>query len=370
MITQAPLLDRALLARARLPATTDQALIRPWRRPGDEARLIDRSAHGLAALAQAVAGRLGRPPRIAVPAWICNQSLEPLRATGAGLTYLPVSARDGGIDWTAAAQAQPFDILVVVHTFGQPVDLEPARKLRARHGGFLIEDAAHVLAPAPGIANAGDAVLYSPHKLLPLPEGAVISLSPAAAGWAADLDRALGRPPQAIDDVDWLYKRRLQAAIPDSLRRFLPQGGQADFGSDPSPTTDTTQVLSPSDMARRLLAAIDIAAEARRRRENAEALLTVIRRLDDLRPLFPTVSATPYRLALRAANPQVAAERYAALRQARLPVESWPDLPPKVAADPIHVDGAVALRNTVLLLPVHGALDPDDLARAYRRALR
>lgn len=369
IITQAPLPDRAMLDRARLPAFTDSSLIRPWRRPGDEARLIDRTAHGLAALARAVAERTGTPPRIGLPAWICSQALEPLRRTGAGLTYLPVSGRDGTIDWAAAEAMGGFDILIVVHTFGQPVDLEPARRLRARHGCLLVEDAAHVLAPIPGIADGSDVTCYSPHKLLPLPEGAVVSFAPGATAWAAPFDRALGQPPMAPDDRDWLNRRQFQANAPDLLRLVLPQRGQPRFDSDPAPAEPAAPV-APSDLARRLLGAADVAAEARRRRDNAEALLKALARLPDLKPLFPGMSAAPYRLALRAASPQAAAKHYDALRRARLPVESWPDLPPRVVADPIHSRGAVLLRNTVLLLPVHGALDPDETAATYRQALR
>jgi hypothetical protein len=369
MISQVPLLDQGLLTRARRPAFGDASLIAPWRRQDDEARLLDRSAHGLAALAKAIGERLGRSPRVALPGWICSQALEPLRHTGAGLTYLPVSPKTGQIDWDAAEQSGPFDILVVVHTFGAPVDLEPARALCARHDCFLIEDAAHVLAPASGIGEAGDAVLFSPHKLFPLPEGAIVSLSSAARGWAADFDRALGQPPMAEDDRAWLNRRLFQDAVPDSLRRFVPQSGPSRFEADP-PLSDPPAPIAPSDMARRLLAALDIETEAKLRRDNAEALAKVVARLKDVRLLFPKSKAVPYRLALRADSAEVAAARFAALRQAHLPVETWPDLPPRVVADPNHAQGAIALRNTVLLLPVHGSLPTDELARAYRRVLK
>jgi len=369
MITQAPLPDRALLERARQPAIRDGSLIRPWRRPGDEARLIDRSANGLAALGRAVALRLRRAPRVAVPGWICDQALEPLRRAGVGITYLPVSLTDGGFDWAEAEAQGPFDILVVVHPFGQPANLEPARQARARHGTFVIEDAAHALMPAPGIADSGDAVLFSPHKLLPLPEGAVLSLSAAAVGWAEVVDQAIGQPPQAPDDSLWLDKRLLQATLPDALRRLLPQGGQADFRTDPGPVEPPAPV-APSDLARRLMGAVDLAAEGRKRRENAQALRAALARIPGVTPLFRSENAVPYRFALRAHSPGRAIELYAALRRAHLPVESWPDLPHRVATDPRHADGAVALRRSVLLLPVHGALDPDDLAAAYRAALR
>ncbi|HSV29574.1 MAG TPA: hypothetical protein VLL76_08440, partial [Candidatus Omnitrophota bacterium] len=61
----------------------------------------------------------------------------------------------------------------------------------------------------------------------------------------------------------------------------------------------------------------------------------------------------------------VASVLYARLRAARLPVESWPDLPPEAG------DGAARrLRRTLLLLPCHQGCDATELASAYAGALR
>jgi hypothetical protein len=373
MITQAPLADRALLARARRPAGDDSVLTRPWRRPGDVTRLVDRSATALATLARAVKAVRGHAPHVALPAWICAQALAPLRRTGAVFHFLPVRSNDGLIDWDAAEGLGlgALDLVVLVHPFGVPAPIEPARRFAEGHGALLVEDAAHVLMPAPGIGAGGDAVLYSPHKLLPLPEGAVIALAAHATRWAEDFDRALGTParPSAQDDGDWLLRRRLQAMIPDGLRRLLPQGGQASFTTDPAPQP-APPALVPGDLARRLLAACDLSEEGRRRRINAQALLSVIGRKSGLSPLYTPEQGIPYRLALRAASPALAAEYYGRLRRLRLPVESWPDLPAEVSADPRHAEGAVTLRRTVLLLPVHGCLEPEALALAYREGVR
>ncbi len=369
MITTAPLprWDHLLRAAGHRPVDDDE-ITAPWRRPGDIGWPTGRSAWSLAALAAAAGERLGLPPRVLLPGWICNQSLGPLRRTGAELRFLPVLA-DGRPDWAAADGLGSADLLVLVHSFGFPGDTGGAADFRARRGGLLIEDAAHVLAPIPGIGEVGDATVYSPHKLLAVPEGGVLVLHPRAEAWAADLRRALGRPPAAAGAAQWLGKRLVQKLIPDRLRPVLPPGGQAEFLLDP-PEQPLPPAASPSALARRLLAAANLKAEATRRQDNAAALTEVVRRLPDLRPLFRAEAAVPYRLALRAASPRAAAERYTALRHAGLPVESWPDLAPEVLNDPAHRDGAVALRRSVLLLPVHGALAPEKLAAAYAKVLR
>ncbi|TAN67350.1 MAG: hypothetical protein EPN20_06875, partial [Magnetospirillum sp.] len=178
MITMAPLPEWSLLLRALVDTPGgDDKVTAPWRRPGDSAWLVGRSTWSLAALVAAASERLGLPVRILLPGWICNQSLWPLRRAGAELLFLPVLA-DGRPDWRAAEALGTIDMVMVVHTFGYPVDALEAREFCARRGAFLIEDAAHVLAPIPGVGEAGDATFYSPHKLLPVPEGGVVVLNP------------------------------------------------------------------------------------------------------------------------------------------------------------------------------------------------
>lgn len=368
MITTAPLPEWAHLGRA-LGAKPDASLaITPWLRPWDSGWLTARSSWSLAALVKAVAQRLGLPPRVLLPGWICNQSLWPLRQTGAELVFLPVFP-DGRVDWTAAEGLGTLDMVVVVHTFGYAVEMNAARDFANRRGALLVEDAAHALMPGPGIGENGDAVIYSPHKLLAVPEGGVLVLRPRAEDWSDEIAAALGTPPVALNSTRWLLRRVAQRLIPDALRPLLPQGGQQEFTGDPE-TEALPPPVMPSPLARRLLACADLTREAGRRRENAAALREVARTTADLRPLFHSETAVPYRLVLRAASPAAAAQRYTALRQAHLPVETWPDLPPEVLTDSVHAAGAVALRRSVLLLPVHGALSPDRLAAAYAKVLR
>jgi hypothetical protein len=368
MITTAPLprwSDLARLARA-IPA--DAVAISPWLKPWDAGFLAPRTAWSLAAIAMAVSARLGLPARILLPGWICNQSLWPLRRTGAELVFLPVLP-DGQMDWNAAEALGGIDVVVVVHTFGRPAGMDAARDFASRRGALLVEDAAHVLMPGPGVHEAGDMVLYSPHKLLAVPDGAVLAVRPRAEEWSGSIADTLGRPVAAADDRRWLARRLVQRLMPDMARRWLPQGGQTDFLTDP-PTLPMDPPEAPSALSRRLLAAADCEREAERRQDNDAALREVLAKLGAVRPLFAAGDWVPYRLALRAASPKSAALRYQALRQAKLPVESWPDLPPEVLNDPAHAEGAVLLRRSVLLLPVHGALDPDRLAAAYAKVLR
>ncbi|KAF0225671.1 MAG: hypothetical protein FD176_357 [Rhodospirillaceae bacterium] len=346
MITTAPLIDpwKILAAWVRQPPA--QAAAMGWRRAGDQSLVLARSCWSLALLA----GMLGPRPKIALPSWFCNASLLPLRAMGADLVFVPVD-ENGWADWDSLSQA---DMVVAVHTFGRPVPLESACAACARTGAILVEDAAHALAPAPGIGETGDYVLYSPHKVLAQPDGAVIIARnrPLPSGGG-----------QSSDGVTrWLGRRLLQWALPDRSRPRIPQGGQNTFLDDPAAAA-MPRLCAPSALSLRLMAAADLTAEAARRRRNAAALRHAVDGLAGWHPLFADDGPAPYRLALRCDDTDIAMARYAALRQAHLPVESWPDLPPEV-----DDSNAIGLRRSVILLPVHGALPP-GYEQLYAKAL-
>jgi dTDP-4-amino-4,6-dideoxygalactose transaminase len=70
------------------------------------------------------------------------------------------------------------DIFVFVHYFGEFHDISKARVLCDQKKAILIEDCAHVLYQNNKIGQKGDFVLYSPHKFLPVPDGAYIKINP------------------------------------------------------------------------------------------------------------------------------------------------------------------------------------------------
>ncbi len=341
MITTAPLPSlTSLLCRA-----TSRQAAAPWLRDGQRAVVTPRSSWSLAWLA----ALRGPQPRIALPAWFCNASLAPLRAMGARFTFVTVDDQ-GQPDWDSVQQA---DLIVAVHTFGQINDLGAARAACQRTGAWLVEDCAHVLGPVPGMGS-GDYALYSPHKLLALPEGAVLVSTGGNLPEIPDLP--------VSSPWSWLRRRLIQKALPDLARRHLPQGGPACF-LDVPPDAPLASPEMPSAFTLKMMAAADLDREAARRRANARSLRDALAPIKGWQPFFSDDGPAPYRFVLRCQDEATAIDRYAALRAAKLPVETWPDLPPEV-----NDSQAVALRRSLILLPVHGAL-PAGYDQLYRQAL-
>ncbi len=345
-----------------------QDLAAAWKADGETAFWLSRSAWALAALAEAV----GEQARIWLPGYFCNQSTAALRRTASRIGFYPVCP-DLSPDWPAcdrlAGSGRP-DMFVLVHYFGQPNDLEGARRFCSATGALLIEDAAHVLKPEGGIGGAGDAVFYSPYKLLAVPDGGLLLVrgEALAAAVGGRLDRLAGGTPSWHA---WWLKRVVQKSpLGPALTRFRG-GGQTRFADDPA-WVDIAPAPRPSALAMRLMERqaqhLDSVADVRR--ANGARLENALSRLTGWQPLFPGCGErpAPYRLVMRCDDAETAGRRFDFLRSLGWPVESWPDLPAEVMDDPASHDTAMELRRTLLCVPVHQSLDVDGMLAALDRA--
>ncbi len=396
MLTQAPLptwfnLCRALLRRP----PSDTALAVPWCRAGEVAGWLSRSAWSLALIALR---RKSRAPASSVTAWIpdffCNASLAALRQTGAKLVFYPLT--DKMVPDITACRMQvdsdPPDLFVLVHYFGQPTPAATARDFCARHGAWLIEDAVHALRPVEGIGAYGDFVLYSPHKHLPIPDGAVLVVRPNGPGkFGVDGLASFGPPsnwPCLLRELQqqmgcsvtvsrartavWFVKRVLQKLGGRSWRRSTTPFAEP---LNPFPTVSTQMGVPPlGSLARVLLAGLlaDLWTVARQRQRHQ--LLWDVLLLNDEAPCPDIVSAaeraanrewTPYLSAYRV-GVATAEATYDQWQRQGLPVATWPDLPPEVTERRERYAYAWLLRHSCLYLPVHQTLSARRMVERCR----
>lgn len=339
----------------------DQALARPWAAGGGAGAIwYSRGAFALEAITRWQARAHGKG-RFWLPDYFCNQSTVPARQAGAELVFYPVGEdlTPRWDDLERMAGAAPPSLFMLVHYFGKPQDGEAALGFCRRHGALLIEDAAHALEPTEGIGGAGDFVFYSPSKVLPVPDGAVLLVRDAASLAAMTRDAGAETAPSALP---WIGKRMVQKVLPEAAARLLRGNRHQRFDEDAAPRRlAPNRALSPT--ARRILARLgpELSAFAQARRANARALRTLWEQASDVRPLFADSTAAPYRFVLRFAREDAATLAYDRLRLKGCPAESWPDLAPEVLADPTRHAAAIRLRRTLLLLPVHQSLTTDAL---------
>jgi len=277
MITSAPLPSWGDLFALLHPRTPDNhALALPWAGGDGEARFLYRSAWSLAALVE-LRKIEGEPrPRLWLPGFFCNTSSAPARAAGADIVFYPVTSALAP-DWVACrklASKQRPSLFVLVHYFGVAGDVEGARAFCDEVGAVLVEDAAHVLRPTARIGHAGNFVLYSPHKLVGIPDGAVLV---SRKGMGA-LDLALAAMPAAHPlSWGWAMKRAIQMLAPETIWKIVRPIPDMPFGRDPS-TESFAPCSAMSAAARKILARVTprLDAESASRRTAEKILRTTL----------------------------------------------------------------------------------------------
>jgi hypothetical protein len=351
-----------------------QTLAEPWMKEGDRPYWFSRSAWALRTLVDSTKSVSGKTPILWLPDYFCDQATWPLRQSDVRLVFYPVDDRLDPI-WAACeslAEHEPPDLFTLVHYFGFVAETAEARKFCNNHDAALIEDAAHLLGPTEKVGRDADFVLYSLYKHLPMPDGGLLIVRPSATSSVRALEASWREQTVTAPSAkQWLLKRLIQVTLP-SLATRLSGNRDFDFDKDP-PIQPLPATGAISASALRLLGASigELDRVAGQRRSNEQALREVFSEVEGLRPLFPAPGATdiPYRAVFRAADHETARRWYQRIMSSGNIVESWPDLPSEIRAGPAHHAIALALRSTVLTVPVNSREPAQDLAARYGAAL-
>lgn len=395
MLTLAPLPSWQVMIRAMLRGSpSNSELAAPWCGEDDVAGLLSRSMWSLALIAL---WRKRQTAGSSITAWVpdffCNSSLTALRRADTKCVFYPLT-EEMTPDMDACRvllKAAPPNIVLLVHYFGKPAPAAALRELCARSGAWLVEDAAHVLRPVGGVGAYGDFVLYSPHKHLAIPDGAVLIIRKGGPSrFSSELTTSFGSPESWPDQLTGL--RRLLGGSPVNrihptlwlLKRLLQKLGVGRAARGLGQFSETVDSVSagapwiapaPSALGRRLLAIqaeslADVASARERRQLLWDALLEA--GPDCAQP--PAVADrpaardwTPYLASYRADAPSAEAI-YNCWRSRGLPVTTWPDLPPEVLAGRDGRTRAAAdLRHTRVYLSVHQSMNPSVMLQHAAR---
>ena len=364
---------RTLAGALRMGAYDDATLTAPWRREGDSAHVLSRSMWSLAAIVVAwVRFHPGRRPQVWIPSYFCHSVLAPLERTCATIVFYPITPalEPDFMECRRMANVQRPDIFLLAHFFGSVRDAKTAREFCRLAGAWLVEDCAHVLLPWKGVGESGDFVLYSPHKHLALPDGAVLVVRPEAAARSsaageslakvlAEIVARMSREPNGVSR--WLINRAAQKLGIGTVRPGRTTNPE-EFNVDPSGMT----VLPRPGLGRysRCLLARslrDLPEVRVARNRNHDLWLHLLGRT------LPRTETSPaaYFASVSEENNLAAARKFAALKSTGFPVRSWPDLPPAVRAADSEHGVARQLRDTKVMLEVHQGICPSDILKLF-----
>ena len=384
--THAPLPNLLDLYAASIRSSVpDDELAAPWCRSGDSAYWFSRSAWSLLVVARWKQQLLDKQEiSVWLPDFFCNAALGPLREIGVNLVFYPVNELMApNIEaCQALVEQQRMDLFVLVHYFGQPTCTESAAIFCKKHKAWLIEDAAHVLRPAPGIGEAGDCVIYSPHKHLAIPDGAVLVVRPNGPAQFAENNKIMSVLNAVRDSVLtmsrtsagnvnraallWLFKRLAQRL---GLRSHL---SEIAFKSVVEAKVTTIHPRM-STMAKRLLSRLlsQLDTVATHREQHAKTWANILSwKKQDMTVTLLTGEEVPYLAGFSTTDAKSTENLFDDLQREGLPVTTWPDLPTEVLNNADAHQVAIKLQHNRFYLPVHQTLSQHRLLECGKNLLK
>ena len=150
---------------------------KPWVLNNEKYIWFSRSAWSMFAIAKFCMQKKNKKSiNFLIPGYFCNESLTPIKTINSKIYYYPVH-EDGSpdIDYCRKiAKVNKPDIFLHVHYFGEYINIHNSLLFARDFDTFLVEDCAHMLLPNKQHGYKGDFIFFSPHKFLPIPDGAIL----------------------------------------------------------------------------------------------------------------------------------------------------------------------------------------------------
>lgn len=369
----------------------DNDLASPWKKKGDVAGWLSRSAWSLVLILKWREKAFNKSNCIIwIPDFFCNATLMPLRVSNATLIFYPITEKmvPDNYKCKELAKISPPDIFLLIHYFGKPFKSRAIYDFCKSHKTWLVEDAAHVLKPSKTIGELGDFVMYSPHKHLPLPDGAlllvcesgpsnfgkkIISITGLPKSWISQLKDIEIKTFNYLksaekESIIWLIKRILQKF---SIKKF--HKSKLEFSESIHTDSSPNNIIKPkqSKISRKLLPVFikelnSVEIKRRENQLNLDKLLFSDHRLS-LADRSLSGDWSPYLSAYNIAFKDPNNVCSFIEEKLGLPVLTWPDLPPEVINDNNSHLNAWTLRHKRIYIPIHQSIQYSDIVKKLKK---
>ncbi|RHX78254.1 lipid II:glycine glycyltransferase FemX [Leptospira yasudae] len=377
MISMAPLPSwKNLFSIFSFKNIDPKSLSKTWSVSSDRSIWFSKTAWSLLAAAVWKQFRSGKAEiTFWVPDYFCNSSLYLLRSKGVKFVFYPIQ-ENREPDYNACkelSKENPVDIFVLVHYFGKPSDANRAFEFCKSRNAVLVEDAAHVLKPIKGIGEKGDFVFYSPHKHLPIPDGAIFIVrnsGPSMISWSQEDELYIRKEisKHYLENRNsnffiskWILKRGLQklGIRKRSVSRvdFL-KDESSEIVADPFISSVSKRILSE------VIPKVDRIARKKIRIQKIwdEILLNEYHLKSDR---TSNKNWIPYLSEYSLDTIDATQSMFQVLSSKGYPVSTWPDLPPETSENPNRHKNAILLRRTSFFLGIHGSLSEKEISSYF-----
>ena len=321
--------------------------------------------------------------KVWVPSYFCNEALVAIRSLPIKLYFYPVlpSGKPDPIECNKMLDNCNPDIILFVHYFGEEVFSEELYDLAKKNDAWLVEDAVHCLKPSRGIGNQGDFVRYSPHKLLAIPDGGLLVIrEQGPSKITSNLLEKFNfnevynsvinmRQFSNLFTYKWLVKRLIQKlGLHFSYKKII-------FNSE-NKMQDIKQLPHPkmSKLSKKLLSNMtDLDKESENRKNNQKEWNSSLAKNnilgDDINIISCHEKYVPYLAIFVASDTAMAEFFFDLLQKSKIPVSTWPDLPPEVIKDSKMQRVAIEMRSTRFFLPIHCSINSANIKSSLTNIL-
>ncbi len=356
------LIKKSLLKRGRLR----NDFLNPWRINDHLILPLSRSAWSLKLIAKyKIIQSNNSSLSILVPSYFCNSSLAPLREMKVSLVFYPIKKNgEPDIDEVSNILAnEKIDIIIGVHFFGSRMNFTELSSIARKCNIWFVEDFAHLLNPPKVDKIKSDFQLFSPHKFLPIPDGALLSINKrifetdTEESNFVELHKSLVLKERSYSKAYlWLLKRLLQKL------NFGIKVGINDYYHDEQ-INNPRSFFKPgmTNLSQSLLSVLieDLEQNKLSRQENAHAWKRlVLNRYPSAKVLFPEQAIESYYLiGFEFSDEEELKEALRWFDLKKFPVCTWPDLPQEILDNNYYFRQSIRLRNNSIFFQVHSSID-------------
>jgi len=345
----------------------------PWKsRENDRVILFSRGQWAIKELGSSIIRNRNRSKgTILIPEYFCEISLTPMRTPEFNIRFYQITPElepdIADLEKIAGLYGPP-DMMIFVHYFGLPLNMNTAEVWCRKNGVVLIEDAAHSLLPVPGIGDHGCPVIYTPWKFLGTPDGIALLVQPEKSEVSVEMNENDEPYPWR-----WLQKRvasTVATGLHLPVHKFRKIHVKTCDESEPpiDPGKPGCGRRSAAILAKKEK---ELPAIGRTREHHYRRIDDAIANSDaQTHRIFRHLPAcfAPYVYPLRIAG-DTCWEIMDTLNNIGIPAQPWSDLSPEVknsAAYPV----SNFLRKEVMVLPIHQDLKISQIDWMTREVIR
>lgn len=307
--------------------------------------------------------------RVWVPDFFCSETIDLIKKTGVEIVFYPIN-QNLDPDWKTIKLMDKTNIpnfFLFVHYFGVWHETNDARIFCNNNNCILIEDCAHVLLKRDKFGRKADISIFSPHKILPVYDGAMIYFN-KTMDIIYEMENLVKK---RLDDTNTLtcYRWRLKKAVQKIVRKNKPltitEGPHFAKKTRISQIHNNYKITKWSKKTLQNYSYEDLKKIELIRKKNLKVLNYIIKNnFDGVEPVVSDDTLGPYVAVYSLKNVDDRMTIISKIKSHGYSVLYWPSLASEVK-NLEFTSIASELSENLIVIPVHQGLKPHMLLKNY-----